>query len=400
MDPDGAIAGAPPPSGPAPIIGAEDEEFENDIEPPPPLSAAPFCSLEQLRQRPAHLAAFLLHCLLQFEPGPALCWLHAQLLLRRPHPKEGRKNFQEFGARFLERSAPLRVPVPPHVQQELERTRPELLAEEAQRRCLRELQAWQEPEVTRQLEDFRAKRLMGMTPGEAELAELDALPTRDPARERQLAETLLSRLEDMHASISPDEEKSAAAVAAVCAYLRLLGVKAKGGADAKKPKGHFFRKKLPGGRKAEEAKSKRGFSLAGAALWGRDGSDGRQNKTPENEGEREKAEGGVGGGRPPKNGDPPPGTAASAAITAEGNAGSDPPGDAAPPPEPPHNEQRNDEGGGDGDRKRISPEPFGPGGDEAPPRLLHRQRIGQHLPQPGGPPGCARGVPGEPEEAP
>ena len=43
----------------------------------------------------------------------------------------------------------------------------------------------------------RAKRLMGMTPGEAELAELDALPTRDPARERQLAETLLSRLEDM-----------------------------------------------------------------------------------------------------------------------------------------------------------------------------------------------------------
>lgn len=40
---------------------------------------------------------------------------------------------------------------------------------------------------------------------------------------------------------------SAAAVAAVCAYLRLLGVKAKGGADAKKPKGHFFRKKVISG---------------------------------------------------------------------------------------------------------------------------------------------------------
>ena len=39
---------------------------------PPPLSSLPFGSLEQLRQRPAHLAAFLLHCVLQFEPGPAV----------------------------------------------------------------------------------------------------------------------------------------------------------------------------------------------------------------------------------------------------------------------------------------------------------------------------------------
>ncbi|XP_015706548.1 rho guanine nucleotide exchange factor 1-like [Coturnix japonica] len=161
--------------------------------------------------------------------------------------------------------------MPPHIQQELERTRPEVLAEETQRRFLRELQAWQEPEVTRQLEDFRTKRLMGMTPGESELAELDALPTRDPARERLLAEALLGRLEEMHASISPDEEKSSAVVAAVGSYLKLLGVKPKGNNEAKKHRGHFFRKKLPGGRKAEEAKTKRGFSLAGAALWGRDG---------------------------------------------------------------------------------------------------------------------------------
>ena len=45
------------------------------------------------------------------------------------------------------------------------------------------------------------------------------------------------------------------------------------------------RPQLPGGRKAEEAKSKRGFSLAGAALWGRDGEK-----------------------PPPQNGDPPIGT--------------------------------------------------------------------------------------------
>lgn len=47
----------------------------------------------------------------------------------------------------------------------------------------------------------RSKRLMGMTPGEPELGELESYRTRDvgirEAKERQLAEGLLARLEEM-----------------------------------------------------------------------------------------------------------------------------------------------------------------------------------------------------------
>lgn len=107
-----------------------------------------------------------------------------------------------------------------------DRTRPELLSDDVQRRYLQEIQAFQEPEISRQLEDFRwgeapggagvrggggglpadtpsrrSKRLMGMTPGEQELTELESYRTRDhgirEAKEKQLAEVLLARLEEM-----------------------------------------------------------------------------------------------------------------------------------------------------------------------------------------------------------
>nr|XP_041568293.1 rho guanine nucleotide exchange factor 1 isoform X2 [Taeniopygia guttata] len=142
--------------------------------------------------------------------GDELCYLHAEMM-RRMSPKEGRKQFQEFCHLFLDKAGLLRVPVPHHVQFELERSRPELLPEETQRRFLRDVQSLQEPEIRRQLEDFRSKRLMGMTPGEAELAELERGRARDPAgceaRERLLAQGLLARLEEMHPTISSDEEK-------------------------------------------------------------------------------------------------------------------------------------------------------------------------------------------------
>lgn len=117
------------------------------------------------------------------------------------NPKEGRKQFLEFCHLFLDKAGLLRVPIPHHVQFELERTRPELLSEETQRRFLQDIQNFQEPEISRQLEDFRSKRLMGMTPGEQELSELEGSRARDPSgcesREKQLAEQLLARLEEM-----------------------------------------------------------------------------------------------------------------------------------------------------------------------------------------------------------
>ncbi|XP_074991109.1 rho guanine nucleotide exchange factor 1 isoform X4 [Calonectris borealis] len=383
------------------IIGAEDEDFENDIEPNPDDQNSLFQSLELVRQHPAYLMAFLQHVVLQFDSCPVLCYLHVDML-RRMNPKEGKKQFLEFCHMFLDKAGLLRVPVPHQVQFELDRTRPELLSDEVQRRYLQEIQAFQEPEISRQLEDFRSKRLMGMTPGEQELTELESYRTRDhgirEAKEKQLAEVLLARLEEMHLTISSDEEKSSAIFGAIVTYMKYLGVKTKLG-DGKKSKSNFFRKKISGSKKADElqAKSRKGFSLPGAALWGRDAhnADFRQSKVPEGEAEKaphperrgpKAAERTDGGAARPRGGaagtpDPP-----SVAVTinpppgegAEGDPGSDPPGsselgDAPPrglcPTEPPAGEQHPTEEGAENE----SLEPGGPGGGEPPQSFLPTQ---------------------------
>ncbi|XP_074875025.1 rho guanine nucleotide exchange factor 1 isoform X5 [Buteo buteo] len=367
------------------IIGAEDEDFENDIEPNPDDQNSLFQSLELVRQHPAYLMAFLQHVVLQFDSCPVLCYLHVDML-RRMNPKEGKKQFLEFCHMFLDKAGLLRVPVPHQVQFELDRTRPELLSDDVQRRYLQEIQAFQEPEISRQLEDFRSKRLMGMTPGEQELTELESYRTRDhgirEAKEKQLAEVLLARLEEMHLTISSDEEKSSAIFGAIVTYMKYLGVKTKLG-DGKKSKSNFFRKKISGSKKADElqAKSRKGFSLPGAALWGRDAhnADFRQNKVPEGEAEKvphperkgpkasERMDGGAARPRAGATGTPDP---PSVAVTinpppgegAEGDPGLDPPGsselgDPTPrglcPTEPPAGEQHPTEEGAENERRRI-----------------------------------------------
>lgn len=66
------LAPGPPRPGlvPVSIIGAEDEDFENELEMNAEEQNSQFQSLEQVKRRPAHLMAFLQHVALQFEPGP------------------------------------------------------------------------------------------------------------------------------------------------------------------------------------------------------------------------------------------------------------------------------------------------------------------------------------------
>uniref|UniRef100_A0A8C8VKG4 Rho guanine nucleotide exchange factor 1 n=1 Tax=Pelusios castaneus TaxID=367368 RepID=A0A8C8VKG4_9SAUR len=230
-----------------------------------------FQSLELLKRHPAYLMAFLHHVVLQFDSSPVLCYLHVDLIWSL-NAKEGRKHFLDFCHMFLDKAGLLRVPVPNQVQFELDRSRPELLSDETQRRFLTEIQNFQEPEISRQLEDFRSKRMMGMTPGERELTELESYRTRDcsirEAKEKQLAELLLGRLDEIQPTFSTDEEKSSAIVTAIVTYMKHLGVKTKLG--DKKSKGNFFRKKISGSRKPEEApKPKKGFSLLDATRWNR-----------------------------------------------------------------------------------------------------------------------------------
>ncbi|XP_077839073.1 rho guanine nucleotide exchange factor 1 isoform X12 [Macaca mulatta] len=188
-------------------------------------------------------------------------------------PKEAKKAFLDFYHSFLEKTAVLRVPVPPNVAFELDRTRADLISEDVQRRFVQEVVQSQQTAVGRQLEDFRSKRLMGMTPWEQELAQLEAWVGRDrasyEARERHVAERLLMHLEEMQHTISTDEEKSAAVVNAIGVYMRHLGVRTKSG--DKKSGRNFFRKKVMGNRRSDEpAKTKKGLSsILDAARWNR-----------------------------------------------------------------------------------------------------------------------------------
>ena len=82
-----------------------------------------------------------------------------------------------------------------------DRTRPDLFPEDLQRQFVQEVVQSQQVAVVRQLEDFRSKKLMGMTPWEQELVQLGAWVARDrasyEARERHLAERQLTHLEEM-----------------------------------------------------------------------------------------------------------------------------------------------------------------------------------------------------------
>uniref|UniRef100_A0A665WFX9 Rho guanine nucleotide exchange factor (GEF) 1b n=1 Tax=Echeneis naucrates TaxID=173247 RepID=A0A665WFX9_ECHNA len=155
------------------IIGAEDEDFENDLNDGMDDQCTQFNHIDLLKDRPTHLLVFMQHVFLQFDPAPLLCYLHADLF-RTLSAKETKKQFVEFYNTFLDKGAILKVTVPPSVSNELDRNRPDLLSEETQRRYAQEVQSMQASEVAKQLEDFRQKRMMGMTPNEAELNDVES----------------------------------------------------------------------------------------------------------------------------------------------------------------------------------------------------------------------------------
>ncbi|XP_031432911.1 rho guanine nucleotide exchange factor 1b isoform X2 [Clupea harengus] len=274
------------------IIGAEDEDFENDLEPMVDDDCVTFTSIELLKSRPTHLLVFLQHVMLQFDCAPVLCYLHADIL-RNLSAKEAKKQFVEFYNNFLDKGAVLRVSVPLAVSYELDRTRADLIPEDQQKRFAQEVQSMQGQEVIRQLEDFRQKRMMGMTPNEQELLEVenhhstDRIPTE--MKEKAVAENLLDKIAEMHPTIVADEDKCSAIFGAVVYYMKQLGVKTRA-TDSKKSRG-FFRKK--GKDKKEEPKLPKPRSglpsiLREAGSWMSGSSEIKTTKL-DNEGDKDKS---------------------------------------------------------------------------------------------------------------
>uniref|UniRef100_A0A8C7W679 Rho guanine nucleotide exchange factor 12 n=1 Tax=Oncorhynchus mykiss TaxID=8022 RepID=A0A8C7W679_ONCMY len=211
------------------IIGAEDDYFDTEQE---QINGQCSCfqSIELLKSRPAHLAAFLHHVVSQFDPAPLLCYLYADLY-KQTNSKETRRIFMDFHTFFMDRAANLKVAVPESMTSELERRRPELIPEELHRPYIQLLQDTLLPDIQRNLEDFRQKRSMGLTLAEGELAKLDTERVRDRVsleRERSCAEHIISKIEEVLLTSQPtEEEKCTTMQYVILTYMKHLGVKVK-----------------------------------------------------------------------------------------------------------------------------------------------------------------------------
>lgn len=211
------------------IIGAEDDYFDSDQEQTNGQCNS-FNSIEQLKSRPAHLAAFLHHVISQFDPAPVLCYLYADLY-KQTNSKETRRVFMDLHSFFIDRGANLKVAVPESISSDLDRRRTELIPEEINRQHVQTLQDSLLPDIQKNLEDFRQKRSMGLTVAESELSRLDQERTRDRVtleRERSYAENIITKIDDILLSTqNTEEEKCTTMQYVIYTYMKHLGVRVK-----------------------------------------------------------------------------------------------------------------------------------------------------------------------------
>uniref|UniRef100_A0A8C8JHR9 Rho guanine nucleotide exchange factor (GEF) 12a n=1 Tax=Oncorhynchus tshawytscha TaxID=74940 RepID=A0A8C8JHR9_ONCTS len=226
------------------IIGAEDDYFDSDQEQVNGQCSC-FQSMELLKSRPAHLAAFLHHVVSQFDPAPLLCYLFADLC-KQTNSKETRRVFMDFHSFFIDRGALKLYFVSTFFLSVLlcggcaDRRRTELIPEEQNRQLVQMMQDTLLPDIQRNLEDFRSKRSMGLTLAEGELARLDTERVRDRValeRERSCAENIITKIEDVLLTTqSTEEEKCTTMQYVILAYMKRLGVK------VKEPRGLEFKR--------------------------------------------------------------------------------------------------------------------------------------------------------------
>ncbi|XP_058269672.1 rho guanine nucleotide exchange factor 12 isoform X3 [Hemibagrus wyckioides] len=213
------------------IIGAEDDYFDSEHEQEQVnVQCNCFQSLELLKSRPAHLAAFLHHVVSQFDPASVLCYLYTELY-KQTNSKETRRIFMDIYTFFIDKGANLKVTVPESISSELERRRPELIPEELHRQYVHTMQDTLLPEVNKLLEDFRQKHSMGLTLAEVELAHLDTEQVKDATaleRERSCAENILTKIDDILLStLAAEEEKCTTIQYVIYFYMKHLGVRVK-----------------------------------------------------------------------------------------------------------------------------------------------------------------------------
>uniref|UniRef100_A0A673FJ97 Rho guanine nucleotide exchange factor 1-like n=1 Tax=Sinocyclocheilus rhinocerous TaxID=307959 RepID=A0A673FJ97_9TELE len=161
------------------IIGAEDEDFENDEQPMVDDQCSHFNSIELLKSRPTHLLVFIHHVMLQFDCAPVLCYLHADLF-KNFNAKDTKKHFGEFYNTYLEKGAVC----------EQEDTHLSRLSN-------------YDTGLPVLVSHIRQKRMMGMTPNEHELNDVESHRPTDripmEMKEKAVAESMLEKMVEANA---------------------------------------------------------------------------------------------------------------------------------------------------------------------------------------------------------
>uniref|UniRef100_A0A8C1EAU1 Rho guanine nucleotide exchange factor (GEF) 12b n=1 Tax=Cyprinus carpio carpio TaxID=630221 RepID=A0A8C1EAU1_CYPCA len=229
------------------IIGAEDEDFDTEQEQMNGQCSC-FQSIDLLKSRPAHLAAFIHHVVSQFDPAPLLCYLYAELY-KQTSSKETRRILMDTF--FIDKTAVR------NFKTVLACLRPEPNSEDVHRQYVQQLQDTLLPDIQKNLEDFKHKRSMGLTLAEAELARLDTERMRDRValeKERSCAEHIISKIEDvLLTSQATEEDKCSTMQFVILSYMKQLGVKVK-----HKPKlmNLFPKKKMKDGSEEKSKKTR------------------------------------------------------------------------------------------------------------------------------------------------
>uniref|UniRef100_A0A8C1ABZ4 Rho guanine nucleotide exchange factor (GEF) 1 n=1 Tax=Cyprinus carpio carpio TaxID=630221 RepID=A0A8C1ABZ4_CYPCA len=179
-----------------------------------------FNSIELLKSRPTHLLVFIHHVMLQFDCAPVLCYLHADLF-KNFNAKDTKKHFGEFYNTFLEKGAILKVPMPNTIASEL--------GEPWVTSTHLSLVSNYDTGLPVLFPHIRQKRMMGMTPNERELNDVESHRPTDripmEMKEKAVAESLLEKM----------VESNNCVFGAVAFYMKHLGVKTRA-LDNKKTK--------------------------------------------------------------------------------------------------------------------------------------------------------------------
>uniref|UniRef100_A0A8C6PKG5 Rho guanine nucleotide exchange factor 12 n=1 Tax=Nothobranchius furzeri TaxID=105023 RepID=A0A8C6PKG5_NOTFU len=250
------------------IIGAEDDYFDSDQEQTNGQCNS-FNSIEQLKSRPAHLAAFLHHVISQFDPAPVLCYLYADYY-KQTNSKETRKELHNV---FIDRAAVgLRFDYKnkfpfvlcyirySHLIENWRRM--ELNPEETNKQYVKTLQDSLLSDIQKNLEDFRQKRSMGLTVAKAELTRLDQERVRDRVtieRERSYAESIISKIDDiLFTTQTTEEDKCTTIQNVIYTYMKHLGVRVKEPRilEAKRGRKSFLPKMMKGIKTEKEGEDK------------------------------------------------------------------------------------------------------------------------------------------------